>query len=427
MARAWTGSGGQVQERPDLESWRRDPPSLPPGGILIDALFGTGLSRPLKGLAARVVEEIGRADVRVVSVDIPSGLFASDPAVPGPAVTAALTVTFARPKPAQLMPPAEMHCGELVVVDIGIPEGVVERVGTDLHWMTAEIALSLLPSRRPDNHKGSFGHLLVVGGSEGKSGAAALCGWGGLRSGAGLATIATPGALRGEVAAFAPELMTEALGTPRSSVLGSDAHRRILELLPGHNVLALGPGLGQTPTTQTEIRRLIRRCPVPVVLDADGLNAFAGSRSDGLGKHRSPLVLTPHPGEAARLLGTSPAEVQADRLAAARKIARQWNAVCVLKGYRTLTADAEGQVMINSTGNPGMATGGMGDLLTGMIGGLLAQGLEPFEAAALGAYLHGRAADLALEEGESEPTLTATAVAGALPGVFRALEREAQQ
>ena len=419
MARAWKGLGGAVTTVTSSRGLAREASLFERAEVVVDALFGTGLSRPLEGLAAELVQAINRCPAPVVAVDLPSGLDASSCELPEVVVEAALTVTFARPKPAQLLPPAEMACGELVVVDIGIPPQAVLRTAPPLHWMTEPDAATLLPDREPADHKGRFGHVLVVGGSLGKAGAAALAGWGALRAGAGLATVAAPAPVRAEVATMAPEVMTASLPADRDGLLARDAHRSLTPLLDRCSVLALGPGIGSKATVATEVRRLLRTASLPVVLDADGLGAFTGRHLRSLARHRAPLVITPHPGEAARLLGSSSAAVQADRLAAARALAEAIDGVCVLKGYRTLTVSADGTTIINPTGNPGMASGGMGDLLTGIIAALLAQGLEALEAAALGAYLHGLAADLSVEQEEAPASLVATAVARALPAALR--------
>lgn len=425
MASAWRGVGGQIEEVPDAERWEASGPRFDAGTVVVDALFGTGLSRPLEGLPARVVEAVNAAGAFVCAVDLPSGLFASEAEIPGTAVRADLTVTFARPKPAQLLPPAEELCGVVVVVDIGIPDRAIQEAGADLHWVTEADAAALLPEREAGEHKGHFGHVLVVAGAPGKAGAAALTGRGALLAGAGLVTVATPGPARPEVAGFAPELMTESLPAGREGGLARGASGPVLELAAARSVLALGPGLGLTGATATEIRRIVRGSRVPAVVDADGLNAFGGRHAGLLGKHRAPLVITPHPGEAARLAGVGTGEIQSDRVGWARRLARQAEAVCVLKGYRTITADPDGRAFINPTGNPGMGSGGMGDALTGMIAAWIGQGHEPLEAALLGVYLHGLAADLALEAGETEQTLTASRLLDQLPRAFRRLDEAA--
>jgi NAD(P)H-hydrate epimerase len=427
MAAAWAGIGGETLEIPDTKRWQAAAGFIS-GDVIVDALFGTGLDRPLAGLAAEAVETINRAadaGAVVVAVDIPSGLFASSAEVPGPAVQADLTVTFARPKVAHLLPPAEHLCGTVTVADIGIPDAAIYATDPDLHWVLLDEAALMLPERGPEDHKGHFGHVLVVAGSTGKAGAAALTGWGALRAGAGLVTVAAPAPARGEVALFAAELMTEALPASREGVLARGAATRALALAKDCSVVAIGPGLGAGAAS--EVRALVKEAPVPVVLDADGINAFAG-RLAALARRKAPLVVTPHPGEAARLLGASVAEVQADRVAAARAIARGANAVAVLKGYRTIVADPSGTAFINPSGNPGMATAGMGDALTGIIAGLMAQELEPLDAAVLGVFLHGLAADVAIDDGaETEATLTTGAVLEALPHAFERLADAAEE
>lgn len=429
MCAAWTGMGGTLLEIPDQAAWKFRAPALMAGDVVIDGLFGTGLNRPLEGFMAEVVQSINHAEMLgaiVVALDLPSGLFGGSPLVPGPAVQADLTVTFARPKLAHLLPPAEDLCGEVVVVDIGIPARAIQAGNPDLQWVTLEEVSELVPERDPGDHKGTFGHALVVAGSIGKAGAAALTGWGALRAGAGLVTLATPAPVRPEVAGFAPELMTENLPSSREGQLAKGAAAMVLKLAKGRSVMALGPGLGQSSATQQEIRTVVAKAEIPVVLDADGLNAFAG-KLKLLARRKCPLIVTPHPGEAARLCGVETAEVQADRVGFARRIAATSGAVCVLKGYRTIVAEPEGQAFINPTGNPGMGSGGTGDALTGIIAGLLAQGLEPIEGAILGTYLHGLAADLALEAGETEQTLTASHILDSLPDAFDALNPDLEE
>ena len=427
MADAFVGLGGEIVEIADEAAWAKRAPRFADDDIVVDALFGTGLSRPLAGLPARIVADINSAPSFVAALDVPSGLFASEARVPGPAVRADLTITFARPKPAHLLPPAEDYCGDVIVVDIGIPRAAVAATAPDLHWVTRGDAAALAPERDEEDNKGRFGHVLAVAGSVGKSGAAALVGWGALRAGAGLATVAAPAPARAEVAAFAAELMTEPLPATRAGKLARGAAEAALRLAKGRTVLALGPGLGTEGPTPAEVRRIVAASPIPVVLDADGINAFAGRNARAIAKHRAPLIVTPHPGEAARLVDESTLEIQADRVGWARRIAALASGVCVLKGYRTVVASADGQAFINSTGNPGMATGGMGDALTGMIAGLLAQGLEPLEASILAVYLHGLAADLAVAADESEPSLTAGALLERLPEAFRALDESEEE
>ncbi len=421
MARAFAGLGGTILEAGSARAWEPIAGSLDPIDVVVDALFGTGLTRPVEGLPARVIDDVNRSGAAVVAVDIPSGLDASCARIIGPAIEADLTVTFARPKPAHLLPPAEGLTGDLVVVDIGIPASAVARTKPDLHWVLPEEAAAIVPERDPGDHKGRCGHVLVVAGSTGHAGAAALAGRGALAAGAGLVTVAAPRPARPEVAGFAPELMTADLPAGRGGALAAGAAERALELAAERDVLAIGPGLGRQAPAPAQIRRIVRTARCPVVLDADGINAFAGRSAAGLARHAGPLVLTPHPGEAARLLGMTVADIQEDRLVAARLGASRFDAVFVLKGFRTIVAEPGGRAFINPTGNPGMASAGMGDVLTGLLAGLLGQGLEPLDAAVLGVFVHGLAADLAIDAGETEMTLTAGAVLDHLADALRLL------
>jgi NAD(P)H-hydrate epimerase len=388
--------------------------------VIVDALFGTGLARPLDGLYAAMVEELNELPVPRVAVDLPSGLNGSRTVPFGPHVQADLTVTFAAPKIAHVFPPAAEAVGELVVADLGIPPDLadeVEEPGGALYLLRREELAELLPARDPGTHKGDYGHVLIVAGSPGKGGAAILAARAAVRAGAGLVTVAVPDPVVAVADLGSVESMT--LPLPASGTTGqitAAAAGRVLAAAEGKSVLALGPGLGHEEETAEAIRRIVREANLPLVLDADGLNAFTG-RARELAARQAPTVLTPHPGELGRLLGISTEEVQADRLAAARRAAAETGAVVVLKGYRTLVAIPEGEVHVNPTGNPGMATGGTGDVLTGLIAGLIAQGLEALDATLLGVYLHGLAGDLAAEE-SGETGLAAGDLVTHLPAAF---------
>jgi hydroxyethylthiazole kinase-like uncharacterized protein yjeF len=313
--------------------------------------------------------------------------------------------------------------GPILVAPIGTPEEAIVSA-QHLYAVTPREVSALFAPRALDSNKGRFGHVLVLAGSLGKSGAAAMCGMAALRTGAGLAPVATPGAALSTVAASAPELMTEELGEHSAchAAPGDAAH--CLELAKSRNVLAVGPGLSQRPGVAEFVHRLLRGAHCPVVLDADGLNAYAGSHEPLQGTHR-PLVLTPHPGEMARLTGQSVAEVQADRVGAARSYARRQRSILVLKGFRTVVAYPDGAVWVVATGNPGMATGGTGDILTGMIAGAIAQFPGRLEEAVRAAvYLHGLAGDVAAAE-MGEECLVATDLLRFLPHGFRELRRRA--
>ena len=393
--------------------------------LIVDALFGTGLARPLEGLFAELVEELNDLEVPIVAVDLPSGLNGSRSTPLGTHVQADLTVTFAAPKMAHVFPPASEAVGELVVADLGIPPELVDEVeeaGGALYLLREEELVDLLPPREPGTHKGDYGHALIVAGSPGKGGAAILAARAAVRAGAGLVTAAVPEAVVNVVDLGSIESMTLGLPSRHSGQLAASAADRVLAAAEGKSVLALGPGLGQEEETAEAIRRIALETTLPLVLDADGINAFAGRAGD-LGEREAETVLTPHPGELGRLLGIPTAEVQADRIGSVRRAAAETGAVVVLKGYRTLVATPEGEINVNPTGNPGMASGGTGDVLTGLIAGLIAQGLEVLDAALLGVYLHGLAGDLAAIEA-GEVGMTAGDLLGFLPAAFQELAED---
>lgn len=388
--------------------------------LVVDALFGTGLGRPLAGHFAALVEGLATVDTPILAVDLPSGLDGSSWSVPGPHLRAVSTVTFAAPKVAHLLPPASEAVGELVVTDLGLPSGWVASAPGDLHLLESdELAGYLLPRPRT-GHKGTFGHALVVAGGPGTSGAAVLAARGTLRGGAGLVTVAVPALLRETVDAGARESMTVGVGGAGAGRLDDTDLAGLGPLVEGKAALGVGPGLGLATATVATVRALCAQAALPLVLDADGLNAFAGDAS-ALAGRRAPTLLTPHPGELGRLLGIGTEVVERDRLAAVRRAARVTGAVVVLKGHRSLIAAPEGGVWINPTGNPGMATGGAGDVLTGLATALLAQGYDVLAAAHLAVYLHGLAGDLAAAE-VGETALVAGDLVRALPAAWRALE-----
>jgi NAD(P)H-hydrate epimerase len=394
--------------------------------LMVDALFGTGLDRPLEGFPAQLVEALGETGKPIVAVDVPSGLSGSRADLFGPHVNADLTVTFAAPKIPHVLSPAAEACGTLAIAELGFPSWLIDEAQGDLFLMTPEDLAPLLPRRAADAHKGSAGHALLVAGSPGKAGAAILAARAAVRGGAGLVTVAVPEPILPTVDLGSLESMTLAVQANEEGELGTGAADAALAASDGKNALAIGPGLGQSAAAREQIRRIALEAGLPFVLDADGLNAFAGSAADLIGR-RSPAILTPHPGELGRLLGVSAAEVQSDRLTAVRRAAAETGAIVVLKGHRTLIASEAG-VWINPTGNPGMATGGAGDVLTGLLAALLAQGLEPLDAARLGVYLHGLAGDLAFDQvGTEDPELaklTASDLIDHLPAATRRLAEE---
>jgi NAD(P)H-hydrate epimerase len=359
--------------------------------VVVDALFGTGLNAPVDGLPAAVIAAINSCGAPVLAIDIASGLSADTGAPLGVAVRATVTATFGYPKVGQLVYPGVDHTGLLAVVDIGIPPSALAAVGPHAALLEGHEVGGLLPPRPRDAHKGTFGHVLVIAGSRGKTGAALLAAEGAARAGAGLTTLAVAAALQPGLEARVREAMTEALPEDGDGHPALGDGSTLERLLEGRAAVVCGPGLGLRDGTRALVAQIVRRVAVPLVLDADGLNAVAGTTL--LRERRGPTVLTPHPGEMARLLGGDTARVQADRLGAARGLAERERAVVVLKGARTIVAGPDGSLAISPTGNPGMATGGMGDVLAGIVGGLLAQGLAPRDAAALAVFAHGAAGD----------------------------------
>ncbi|MEZ5333358.1 MAG: NAD(P)H-hydrate dehydratase [Thermoanaerobaculia bacterium] len=387
--------------------------------VVVDALFGTGLSRPLEGDLASLVEGLSDVPGLRLAVDVPSGLHGSRWDVPGPAFRADVTVTFGAPKIAHVLLPAALLAGRIAVADLGIPLSLLEEAEGDLELLEARQLGLLLGGRARDAHKGTYGHLLVVAGSRGKSGAAVLACRAAVRSGAGLVTAAVPAGILSEVASGSVESMTLPLADDGTGEVAEAAVDEVLEACEGRDAVALGPGLGRSADVLRRLRRVVLSAPLPLVLDADGLIAFADDLA-ALRDRPAETVLTPHPGEMAALLGGSIGDVQADRPAAVRRAAEASGCHVVLKGAPSLVATPGGRIGINPTGNPGMATGGTGDVLTGVVGALLAGGLDGGDAARLGTYLHGLAGDLALEAGD-EAGLRAGDLVEALPAALSEL------
>jgi len=393
--------GLTVVEITNAQEWELHFSEVSECDLIVDAIVGTGFHGPLTGLLETVVADVNGLGVPVVAIDLPTGLSADSHEVDGEAIEATMTVTLAAPKLPLILPPADAYAGDLVIADIGIPAGVIDELdGPWLELLTRERMRELVPARAADSHKGDFGRVLVIAGSLGRTGAAHLAAIGALRSGAGLVTIATPRSCVPILAAMAPEYMTEPLDETAAGCIDFSAADRVLDLKA--DVIAIGPGLGQDPSTAAFVHAVVERSGVPLVLDADALNAFAGDPERLTGRDGVDLIVTPHPGEMARLLNLSIEQVQADRLDHAREFASSHRCHVVLKGHRTVVAGPEGRSFINLTGNAGMATGGTGDLLTGMIAAWFAQILDAEAACKLAVYLHGTAGDLAeADEGES--------------------------
>jgi hydroxyethylthiazole kinase-like uncharacterized protein yjeF len=358
--------------------------------LIVDALLGTGLDKPVQGLMAALIDQVNLLRAPVLAVDIPSGLSADTGEVLGVAPACQVTVTFGWPKIGQVLPDGRDYVGRLYRVDLGIPPALAQEAPVEL--AEAPQLRQLLPARPGGSHKGTFGRLLVLAGSEGKTGAATLTSEAALRAGAGLVTLGIAGSLNDLLEVKITEAMT--LPLPQAAgarALGTAALEPIFKFLDPKSTVAMGPGLGTHPETQEVVRHLVKHLPQRLVVDADGVNAIAANPE--CLPAPGPRILTPHPGEMARLVGSSPQEVQANRLKMAREAAAHFQVVLVLKGAQTLVADPGGRVSLNPTGNPALASGGTGDVLTGLIGGYLAQGLSPWDAARLGVYLHGLAAD----------------------------------
>jgi NAD(P)H-hydrate epimerase len=404
--------GLTVVEVTSAQDWELHFTEVSECDLIVDAILGTGFRGRLTGLLETVVADVNGLGVPVVAIDIPTGLSADTHTVDGEEIEASMTVTIAAPKIPLVFPPADSNAGDLVIADIGIPYPVIDEIeGPYLELLARDRMREIVPARAADSHKGDFGRVLVVAGSTGRTGAAHLAAQGALRSGAGLVTVATPRSCQPVVAAMAPEYMTEPLDETPAGTVDFAALDRVLDIAA--DVIAVGPGLGQSPATAAFVHALLERAGVPLVLDADALNAFASEPDRLMGRDGVDVIVTPHPGEMARLLNVSIEAVQHDRLRYARDFAAAHRVHVVLKGHRTIIASPDGRAFVNLTGNAGMATGGTGDVLTGMIAAWFAQLLDAEAACKLAVYLHGSAGDLA-EADEGDVALTAGDLVGRL-------------
>lgn len=423
----WRDDGGETLAVENEAAWQAAWPRIATADVVLDALLGTGLRGAATGLIAKAISDLNSfsrdataaTPALIISVDIPSGMASDGESAEGPALRAHHTVTFTAPKIGQLVSNDASSCGSLNIRAIGSPPELIDELGKGSLRCSGPDEFARLPLIRPaDSNKGLYGHILVIAGSAGKSGAAVLAGTGALKAGAGLVTIATPDLVQSVVASNQPEYMTEPLPTHADGSIAIEnlADAAFAKIVKGKTVLAVGPGLGQEPGTQKFIRTLVKETTLPTILDADGLNTFA-SNGDELRDRKSQfLAITPHPGEMARLLGVTTKEVQKNRVDAAKEYAKRWNAYILLKGFHTILASPDGQIFINTTGNPGLAKGGSGDVLTGILAALTAQfGTQDWlRVLALGAWLHGRAADTLIEDADPSGIL-ASDVARALP------------
>lgn len=373
--------------------------------VLVDAIFGTGLNRAPSGIHADVIRDIAELRIPVIAVDLPSGANASSKEPFDPCVQAEVTVTFAAPKICHVFEPAALYCGEVIVADITIPEAAVEDELVTLALITPKDVQPHVAPRLASTHKGTYGHVGIIAGSPGRSGAAVLSARGAIRIGAGLVSVMTDAETAKLVHAGSIESMTYS---------GSD----VQEFLANKSAALVGPGLADDDRAWKHTRALVNAIELPLVIDASGLNAFA-LRANELNPRGLPRIITPHPGELARLLGSgTAASINADRIGSAREAARITQCVVVLKGHQTLIAEPAGSVFVNPTGNPGMAAGGMGDVLAGMIAALIARGTDPLDAACAAVYLHGLAGDIVKEQ-LGDTGLTAMDVADRIPAAIQ--------
>jgi ADP-dependent NAD(P)H-hydrate dehydratase / NAD(P)H-hydrate epimerase len=407
-----------------------------PADLYLDAILGTGFKPPVSGLYADAIAIMNSVSAPVIAVDIPSGADAdamgpqqAQQQVPqqvpqtGTIARADSIVTFTAARPAHVF--SLLTAGATYVAGIGSPEEAIVS-SLQLNVITAHDFAPLIEPRKAESNKGNYGHVLVVGGSLGKAGSVAMAGMAALRTGAGLATVATAKSLLPTVAGFHPELMTEPLAETGEGTISASAAERMDELVKGKSVLAIGPGISRFPETSELVRTLVSTSDVPIVLDADGLNAFEGHTDQLSGKGRV-LVITPHPGEMARLCGCAIADVQKDRLGVARRFAHEHDLIVVLKGHRTLVVQPDGEAWVNTTGNPGMSTGGTGDILTGMVAGMLAQNPnDALLAVCAAVHLHGLAGDV-MRESVGEHSMVATDLLTGLPEAFRRAQQSARE
>lgn len=362
--------------------------------LVVDGIFGTGLKGEITGIEAEIIKLINSCGKPVISIDIPSGINGETGEVCGVCVNARITVTFGLPKIGLVLFPGCKYAGELVVADIGIPPEVTGSMGIKIHVIEKQMVASMIPGREKQTNKGDYGKVLIISGSKGMTGAGCLAARAAHRSGAGLVYLAVPGSLLPVYGASLTETIIIPVEDQDKGHIVYDGMGFLEKQMEGKNVIAAGPGLSVNEDTIELIFRIIEKSIMPLVLDADALNAIARDVSV-LKKLKTTAVITPHPGEMARLTGKSTVQIQEDRVNTAREFASKWGVITVLKGFRTIVALPDETAYINLTGNPGMATAGTGDVLTGIIAGLITQGIKPGDAAVAGVYLHGLAGDMA--------------------------------
>lgn len=389
-----------------------------PADLVIDAILGFGIKGAARGAAAKAIEAVNATKAPVLAVDLPSGVDSDTGQVLGPAVAADITVTFTAPKTGMALAPGRELCGRIRVADIGISKELVAKL-SNVCLGSKALVRPLLPRRSINTHKGECGRVLIVAGSVGMTGAAALAADAAVRSGAGVVTVAVPESLNDILEVKLTEAMTKPLPETAERTARAKAFDVLIEMLPDYDVLVVGPGLSTHESTVTLVRQLVLGTSGPLVIDADGLNALVG-KTELLTKREGPTILTPHPGELGRLLEVPASEIQADRIAAAERASSKWGAVVVLKGAATVVAGGD-CLYINPTGNPGMATAGTGDVLSGMLGAFAAQGLPAYPASVLAAFTHGLSGDIAAAE-ITELALRATDLLDYLPAALKEIQ-----
>ena len=389
----FTKAGGRVEALSTEDDWVLAELAASKADVLVDALLGTGFHGELEGDVLRACELLNKSEKYILAVDIPTGVNADNGAVCEQAVRADHTVTMALVKTGLLLYPGREYCGDIELADISMPVKLVEEYQSDKYRLTDEIVRELLPLRKANAHKGDAGRVVICAGSPGYTGAAALASDAAVKAGAGLVSLYTPLSSRDVLAIKLTEVMVHGLLERMPGILGGGAASDVASSAEAADVLAIGPGLGTSESTQEAVRTILQKITTPVVIDADALTALAG-HTEILAAMQAQKVLTPHPGEMARLTGLEIAEIEADRINVAKKYAEQWQAIVVLKGAPTVIGCPNGTVYVNSTGNSSLATGGSGDVLTGIIAGLAAQEISLQEAAICGVYLHGLAAEL---------------------------------
>lgn len=407
----------------NLKRMNRDFSVYKKSELIVDAIFGTGIDREIKSPTNEIIKKINSLRTPKISVDIPSGLDSDSGKPLGIAVKAEATVTFILPKPGLVTYPGIEYTGELFIADITTPKILEKKIKTEL--ITFKSCKEFLKTRNEDTHKGTYGHTLIVAGSTGKTGAASLCAHSAVRSGSGLVTIAAPKSAIKSIDEKIIEPMSNGLTDNGKGYLNTDSIADALSIVGSKTSIAIGPGISTNEGTEKFLFEFLKKVKVPVIADADAINLIATNKNI-IKKTKAPLILTPHPGEMARLMDMSTKQVQEDRISVASSFARKYRCIVVLKGARSVVAAPDGRVFINPTGNPGMSSGGMGDVLTGVIAGLISQKYSPLEASILGTFSHGLSGDI-VSEAIGRSGITATDVANSIPAALDTINKNQKE